>query len=589
MTIERTQRGLLLLIGLVLSVLIMVSCGQEGGKSDTDTDGGNNGPPTGDTRSSITQYQFTWTFDRDYRCGKFVNGDFWVVGPVTITAISPGWDGEKNGSMIDPLPQNLQGYDSRASYYDAGLTADLPAKLPLTLQPGSSLVSTLGLESSHATYGRSFLRTAAVLTVLETEPPADAFRPPYAFGPKPLFRFSDVDITALPILAGTAATPDTHAYMSNFQRVWLDHMEEVVNQNIHPIENMEAYSRNIAEQVGEGALLLFIDHPDRQTLLTYYLQIGIDLYHLALQHDHLWPANGGHSNGRKWPILFAGIMFDHSGMKNVDAAFGEDQQTFYVGDSDILSRPYALDCHGDTAYHDEGTVAVTSGSTQVQGVGTSFTAADNDRYFGVVGTLALNDPQEDWNAPDGSAYRITAVDVPSQTLTLAQDYHGTSQTGMSYKIGTGAYSHGWLWYGHGFSPGTYRKDYIEYEARHRGLPEWGIGHARNATGDGLDWDNGSYRRCCTAVAWAGYLLSAWIMEDTFSAKTLWNHDALFDYMDRYMRIELDGVDDEGNTFPTGFRQDSNFAEQMWDTYRDDYGCTYVSLDPVSHTRNYSCN
>lgn len=138
-----------------------------------------------------------------------------------------------------------------------------------------------------------------------------------------------------------------------------------------------------------------------------------------MQHDFLWPANGGHSNGRKWPILFAGIMFDHSGMKEVDAAFGEDQQTFYVGDSDILSRPYSLDCHGDTTYHDEGTVTVTNGATQVQGAGTNFTAADRDRYFGVVGTSALNDPQEDWNTPDGSAYRITAVDVPNQTLTLA--------------------------------------------------------------------------------------------------------------------------------------------------------------------------
>jgi hypothetical protein len=121
------------------------------------------------------------------------------------------------------------------------------------------------------------------------------------------------------------------------------------------------------------------------------------------------------------------------------------------------------------------------------------------------------------------------------------------------------------------------------------LPEWGIIHARNAASDGLDWDNASYRRCCTAVFWAGYLLAAWIMEDTFSAKTLWNHDALFDYMDRYMRIELDGVDDEGNAFSTGLRQDSIFAEQMWDTYRDDYGCTYESLDPVSHTRRYNCN
>jgi len=32
----------------------------------------------------------TWTFDSEKEIGRFVNGDFWVLGPVTITNISPG-------------------------------------------------------------------------------------------------------------------------------------------------------------------------------------------------------------------------------------------------------------------------------------------------------------------------------------------------------------------------------------------------------------------------------------------------------------------------------------------------------------------
>jgi hypothetical protein len=33
------------------------------------------------TESSIEQYGITWTFDKEYQCGQFVNGDYWVLGP----------------------------------------------------------------------------------------------------------------------------------------------------------------------------------------------------------------------------------------------------------------------------------------------------------------------------------------------------------------------------------------------------------------------------------------------------------------------------------------------------------------------------
>ena len=39
--------------------------------------------------SSIFQYGITWTFDKPPECGQFVNGDWWVVGPVTIQSMLP--------------------------------------------------------------------------------------------------------------------------------------------------------------------------------------------------------------------------------------------------------------------------------------------------------------------------------------------------------------------------------------------------------------------------------------------------------------------------------------------------------------------
>ena len=38
----------------------------------------------------VSQHGITWQFTDKVRVGRFVNGDSYVVGPVTIAAITPG-------------------------------------------------------------------------------------------------------------------------------------------------------------------------------------------------------------------------------------------------------------------------------------------------------------------------------------------------------------------------------------------------------------------------------------------------------------------------------------------------------------------
>ena len=40
-------------------------------------------------QTSITKDSVTWTFSGAVPVGQFVNGDYYVVGPVTVTAITP--------------------------------------------------------------------------------------------------------------------------------------------------------------------------------------------------------------------------------------------------------------------------------------------------------------------------------------------------------------------------------------------------------------------------------------------------------------------------------------------------------------------
>ena len=36
---------------------------------------------------SVSQYGITWTFDQPYTVGRFVTGDWWVLGPATIAQV----------------------------------------------------------------------------------------------------------------------------------------------------------------------------------------------------------------------------------------------------------------------------------------------------------------------------------------------------------------------------------------------------------------------------------------------------------------------------------------------------------------------
>ena len=86
-------------------------------------------PPSEDLplRESVTQSGVTWTFAKPTRVGDFLNGDWYVLGPVTIQVIAPRpfyadeipvdqldhMDLERpeaqrvrNGFMLNPPPQN---------------------------------------------------------------------------------------------------------------------------------------------------------------------------------------------------------------------------------------------------------------------------------------------------------------------------------------------------------------------------------------------------------------------------------------------------------------------------------------------------
>ena len=81
-----------------------------------------------------------------------------------------------------------------------------------------------------------------------------------------------------------------------------------------------------------------------------------------------------------------------------------------------------------------------------------------------------------------------------------------------------------------------------------------------------------YRRCCTSVAWIGQALTLRLLR----MEKVWNHDAFFDYCDRWMveddtehvKIIKDSID---NDYSAKWARQGQcwdkFVEDMWARYR----------------------
>ncbi|MBT3285976.1 MAG: hypothetical protein HN380_01425 [Victivallales bacterium] len=311
------------------------------------------------TRSEVAQYGVVWRFAGEALCGRFVTGDWWVVGPVTVTGVTPVPEAGKHGSVVNPPAGSKQGYDQRISGFDAPLRASFP----LALKPGQSLVSTASVEKIGVKtpdtvprqYCRGPLRTAVVLTCLAKPPPADAFRPAYVGAWREMFTVSQLRRDALPRLRPPAKVPGVTSYERVLERIWLDHMRGWSNRKMHPLENMPDYGREITNIVSDVALLLLLEDPrkERETLLLRYVQKGIDYYGVAESNNQLWIPDGGHNSGRKWPILFAGLMLGHEGMMQVKATFQEDHQTHHGKGFNGQKALWSITPHNPNKRHEE--------------------------------------------------------------------------------------------------------------------------------------------------------------------------------------------------------------------------------------------
>ena len=287
--------------------------------------------------TQITQEGITWTFSQAQRVGRFVNGDYYVVGPVTVVNIQPAptLTNGLHGSMLNIRPNaQRSGFDSRieSGRYDASLRV-YP---PVTLTPGNKLISS---RSSGATNAPSVMRpfdtsvspvaSVSILTSVSVPQPPDAFRPSYAQGSTNLYFSRNLRRQLLPRLAPVQHVPPLSEFEGYLKRPWVDSV--FFNFDV-PAEYMASYGRENAYLMSFAGLLLTLDFTEAQKepLLVYLVQYGIDLYGLVEQGHTGWQAFGGHGSGRKFPMLLAGLLLDEGQMTSTAANFAEDMQTIWI-------------------------------------------------------------------------------------------------------------------------------------------------------------------------------------------------------------------------------------------------------------------
>ena len=280
-------------------------------------------------------------FDKHYKCGQFINGDWWVSldssGVLKIISVLPEAKNNLNGLEINPSTRNKQGFDKRINGYSSSLNI----KLPVIVSSNSSLVKSISVPVSKKSKCRPCLQSSVVLTVVENpiSNSSNIFRPGYFGNKKDLYIFNNSfanSFTAHSITCcNKAKSRDFKKIARRYKGVQLDHIVGWTGRSLHPVDNMPDYGATIAKDNAISILRFMMDdfsinNTIHKTALINYLQMSIDLQSMAL-NGVTWPGKGGHGNGRKLPMVFAWHLFRKNSFLDAlrKSSFAEDEQVYF--------------------------------------------------------------------------------------------------------------------------------------------------------------------------------------------------------------------------------------------------------------------
>ena len=353
--------------------------------------------------STLTKRNVTLTFGGSAEVRQSVLGDWFIKGPISLTAISPSPIGTgstaRNGAMINPSDKWTHGYDGRVNLFGGVVYSDalnMGIGLPRTLNPGDTLICTISRLpelTSDQLYAvdahRRCMAECEIFHVVDTLPPTNAFRPPYCGTSKPIYTTDDVNYALLGLLT-PPFDPTSGSFSFAFADAkqgligpYLDHCDKISTDaaGLVPDSWQEWYPAYRGKNYNRVAAYTLCNFSDRNTMANRLIQIGIDLYGATGQANWTWRGGAGFAVSRLMPILYAGKLLNNTAMlttpgSTADPKFGEQSSWYYTASPYAgYNYPAGSYPNGKPLYGD------IDGSTS----GYNHTGVDPHHYFNSVG------------------------------------------------------------------------------------------------------------------------------------------------------------------------------------------------------------
>jgi len=554
----------------------------------------------------ISHYGITWKFAKPVRAGQFANGEWWVAPndgetAVTVVSVDPApavTSGGKhiNGSMINPKV-GWQAMDERGPVWKP----ELGVQYPLALKPNQSLLSTKSIPETHPaakkTSNQTWVFEINVLTCLAKPALPTDFRPPYVGNDKPLYSTLNLRRDLLPDLAPPAnlEIPDMKALLvARFSHPWMEFLIGYAVKELNSIYYESGYGRNKCAELGGASLFLCLDEKvvgDKDPILIGLVQTGIDLYHTLINGGN-WHSNGGFNGGRKFPILFAGLMLGNKEMLDIgnkyppeSNTFQEDAQSFIITQEDV-DRKHKIDITGLVKTAGPAEIGLPGKTADPAGV-PGYTELKGNRIKIISGPGAGQVRElvgEDVWENDTTMPAVVDCKVNPPWDVVPEPGKSVFQVLGFQKEDIGKAS----WSSCHFSkPVKWLSPVVEQ------VPGVALMGADSSKSDNPGWYVGY--GLSNKGAWVGEVLAARLL----GLKKAWNADAVFLLEDQYMNDTAKGAPYYGKTAPVPrvYNMGSNdpeapqfvvrgtFAEAMWDTYRPkaDNIADQVTLKAASRT------
>mgnify|MGYP000983196626 CR=1 FL=1 len=523
----------------------------------------------GTTTSNLTHDGETITFNSAVQVGEYVTGRKWFLSGAEITDIARAHSTNGiDGAMVDPGEARTAGHGFDASLASSGAYSsalDLTRNLPYMPVAGEAIVKVTSWVSGDAGAPASLrprLRRAAAFHCVDSPPAANAFAPNWAGTTKHEFTTDDITYANLPgavlpsLSVPSGTRPPLSAVENYLSKIWLDNHGSIGDgtQYFNPSENMPNYGREHGQQIGLALIYLCMDAAtigDKTTLRNRIIQMGIDYYGMLTAGVH-WINNGALNYWKKALILAAGQLLDDAGMlaigTNYPASgnwFAEDASTFIVSPTDVsrvLHHMVDIAVTSGTTGEITGTITrvagATSQATQLYGYATvngTLMEVMSGTGAGQIRRVIASSQVRGVHIPNGGSLSVT----PDTAWSPALDTSSVVRL-LGYPAAQkGSYDNAW-----------------------EGVADWGPVHTAYS-GGGPNSDNPSFEaeyRPIGFSAGSNIVLAMLAM----GLKTAWNHDPMFDYMDRHM----DTIGYTGSARCSGFYR--AWTESVWDTHRGDF-------------------